>query len=160
MKTQSFVLSIICIFFFNAIGFAQTKKENIKVWGNCGMCKKTIETAATGAGATTAVWNEETKMLALTFNAKKTDAEKIQQAVAAAGYDTKDFTANDEAYKKLPGCCHYDRKSGAQAGEQQKMTCCKDGKCEKAECKDGCTDACKEACKNSTCCKDKSCCKS
>lgn len=156
MKTQTIILSLISLFFFNAFAFAQIKKESIKVWGNCGMCKKTIETAATNAGASKAVWNEETKLLALTFNAKKTDAEKIQQAIAAAGYDTKDFVGSDEAYKKLPGCCQYQRKGDDQA----KMDCCKDGKCEKAECKDGCTAACKEACKDKEACKGKDCCKS
>ena len=78
------------IVLFTLISFSATaqKKEEIKVWGNCGMCKKVIETAATGAGASKASWSEETKMLSVAYNTKKTDADKIQQAIAAAGYDT------------------------------------------------------------------------
>ena len=97
------------------------------MWGNCGMCKKVIETAATSAGASKASWSEETKVLSVVYNAKKTDASKIQQAIAAAGYDTQDFTAPTEVYNKLHGCCQYERKACQN---------CKDGKCENGmECK-------------------------
>lgn len=150
MKTQSILLSILVLFVFGNNAFAQKKKtEEIKVWGNCGMCKKTIETAATKAGATKADWNTETKVLTVSYSARKTDAQKIQQAVAAAGYDTQDFTGSNEAYEKLHACCHYDRKADQASGNQQKA-CCKDEKCSK------------ETCKDKSCCTkdDASCCKS
>lgn len=153
MKTRSIVLSVVCLFIFNALGFGQKKSETIKVWGNCGMCKKKIETAAVEAGAKTAEWNTETKMLAINFNAKKTSLEKIQQAIAAVGYDTRDVSASEESYNKLHGCCKYDRKEGNTSSSDGKMDCCKNGKCEKPECKNGCTEACKQACKENQCCK-------
>ncbi len=110
MKT----LLIITAFIFGspALVFAQTglQKESIKVWGNCGMCKKKIEKAAKSAGAKTATWSEETNVLKVVYEPAKTSSTAIQQAIAKAGYDTQDFTADNTAYGKLPACCHYDRK--------------------------------------------------
>ncbi|MEN9952822.1 MAG: hypothetical protein RLZZ520_1090 [Bacteroidota bacterium] len=161
MKTIFSTLLLLTIFSLNATA---QKKEEIKVWGNCGMCKKVIETAATGAGATKASWSEETKILSVAYNAKKTDVDKIQQAIVAAGYDTQDFTAPTEVYNKLHGCCQYERKQSAQTTmHQAKMDCCKDGKCEKGkdcqDCKDGkCMKekAC-ENCKDGKCANGKDC---
>lgn len=147
MKTIFSTLLFIAVFSINA---SAQKKEEIKVWGNCGMCKKVIETAAISAGASKASWSEETKQLSVTYNAKKTDADKIQQAVAAAGYDTQNFTAPTEVYNKLHGCCQYERKQAAQVNTQQeKMDCCKDGKCQKGK---DCQD-----CRDGKCMKEKAC---
>ena len=55
MKTLSLFAAIIFSIFSINISIAQTaKSETIKVWGNCGMCKTTIEKAAKKAGAKTA----------------------------------------------------------------------------------------------------------
>jgi len=88
---------------------AQKKTEKIDVSGNCGMCKKTIEAAALKAGAKDAVWDNTTKVLAVKYDAKATDAKKIQQSVAASGYDTRDVRADDTAYGQLHACCKYNR---------------------------------------------------
>lgn len=90
------------------------KSEKIKVWGNCGMCQKHIEKAAKEAGATTASWNKDTKMLSVKYDASKTSNKKIQEFVANAGYDTRDLSGNDEAYQKLDECCQYDRKTASK----------------------------------------------
>lgn len=146
MKTK-FLSFIIVVFFFSLQTFAQ-KSQEIKVWGNCGMCKKVIEGAALKAGAKEANWNEETKILNVSFKANKTDLSKIQESIAASGYDTQDFTAPDEVYKKLHGCCQYERKS-ASAQSEKKVDCCKEGNCEKD----------KSCCKDGKCEKGKACCK-
>ena len=99
------------------------QKETIKVWGNCGMCKKVIEKAAKTAGATAASWNEDSKELKVTYNSKKTSSQKIQQGIANAGYDTQDFAASNAAYLKLPACCHYDRKATAAGTGTKTYTC-------------------------------------
>ena len=149
MKTK-FIIFIFASIFFAFQSFSQ-KSQEIKVWGNCGMCKKVIEGAATKAGAKEANWNEETKMLTVSYKANKTDIQKIQASIAAAGYDTQDFTAPDEVYSKLHGCCQYDRKAKTSVAAQQpvKEDCCKDGKCEKD----------KSCCKEGKCEKGKDCCK-
>lgn len=147
MKTLSlFAVLLFSICSINTT-YAQTAKtETIKVWGNCGMCKTTIEKTAKKAGAKTADWNEDSKELKVSYAANKTSSVKIQEAIARAGYDTQDFTADNKAYDNLHGCCKYDRKNeGATASG-----CCKDEKCVK--------DAVE--CKTKECCKDKACCKS
>jgi len=92
---------------------AQAKSDTIKVWGNCGMCKTTIEKAAKKAGAKTASWNEDSKELKVSYAANKTSSAKIQEAIAKSGYDTQDFTAINSAYDNLHGCCKYERKDAA-----------------------------------------------
>ena len=78
------------------------------------------------------------------YNSDKTSTAKIEQSVAAVGYDTKNFKASNESYDKLDDCCKYERTSSNEA----KADCCKDEKC--ADCKEG---KCKEmsACKESKC---------
>jgi len=112
MKKQlTMVLSFLLVSMFS---FAQTKDstltEKIKVWGICDMCKTKIEKAAKAAGAATADWNDESKVLNVTYSATKSNNKKIQQKVAYAGYDTQDLRTTDAAFNKLPGCCKYDRK--------------------------------------------------
>lgn len=135
MKTLK-IFSFVAIFMAVATlslpksSFAQkTKTETIPVSGNCGMCKSTIEKAAKTAGVADAKWDVDAKTLTVKYNSYTTNAAKIQQAVAAAGYDTRDVKATDESYDKLHSCCKYDR--SASATEHQKMNCCKDGKCSK-----------------------------
>jgi len=102
---------------------AQSKvSEVIPVAGNCGMCKKTIETAALAAGASKAKWNETTHELKLTYDTEVTSAGKIQESVAAAGYDTRDVKGDDKAYEALHGCCKYDRDPSGKV--QVKQMCC------------------------------------
>lgn len=119
MKTQSIVLSLLFLVFASFSVNAQkktdpaVKKETFKVWGECGMCKKTIEKAARDSGATTAFWDTDSKKLTVTYSTTRTSNQKIQQAIAAAGYDTRDLTADNAAYDKLHECCKYDRKAAA-----------------------------------------------
>ena len=89
---------------------AQT--ETFQVLGNCGMCKRTIEKAATRAGAASANWDVEKDLLTVTFDPAKTTPDAIQKAVAQSGYDNVGYKAPDAAYNNLHGCCQYDR-SGA-----------------------------------------------
>jgi hypothetical protein len=110
--------------------FAQSKTETFGVNGKCGMCKSAIEKAAKSAGATEANWNKDSKQLTVTFAEATSSVEKIQQAVADAGYDNVGLKSTDAAYGKLPGCCKYDRGSaGAAASASAEKAC--DGKCKK-----------------------------
>jgi len=172
MKTNNIILSILVLFISSSL-FAQTK-ETVKVWGNCEMCQKKIEGAAKDAGASSASWNSETKMLTVSYKEKKTSLSKIEEAIAGVGYDTQNFTASDEVYNKLPGCCQYDRK-GATGATADSKSCCKDGTCGKdgkcggckdgacgkdgkcAGCKDGKCADCNKANSTATCGKDCKC---
>ncbi len=111
MKNLKIILPALLLAFFATAASAQksTVTETFKVLGNCGMCQKTIQTAALGAGAKTAVWDVDAHTLTVTFKEKKTSVEKIQEAVANSGYDTPKFKASEAAYSNLHGCCQYDR---------------------------------------------------
>jgi hypothetical protein len=123
MKTLNIYAALLFSIFAINTSFAQTavKKETIKVWGNCGMCKTNIEKAAKKAGVTAANWNEESKELIVSYASNKTSSVKIQHQIAKAGYDTEGFTANDKAYNNLHGCCKYDRKMGSAITETKKV---------------------------------------
>jgi hypothetical protein len=187
MKGKIRMLTI-CLFLLGYIPVSaqQESSDKIKVWGNCGMCKKTIEKAALQAGAASANWNKDTKMLTVSYLSKNSSKEKIQKSIAATGYDTQDFTASGEAYRNLPECCQYERKQVSTPGSgapQTNQSCCnnttctmeKDGSKRHACCsgKDGSRQgdhgsACckgvqgeqaKDCCKDMTSCKEKGCCK-
>ena len=89
--------------------FAQSKitESKIKVFGNCGMCKKRIETALEVKGVKTATWNTETKELEVVYNKTKITEKKIHELVASVGHDTELVKAKDAVYMDLPFCCLY-----------------------------------------------------
>ncbi|MES1221853.1 MAG: cation transporter [Bacteroidota bacterium] len=162
MKTFN-INSLVTLFVAIAIlslpmnSFAQkVKTETFNVSGECGMCKKKIEKAAKEAGATNAVWNQQTKILKVSYNTLGTSTSAIQQKIANTGYDTPLFKATEEAYNSLETCCQYERsvkKESCCSGSNCEM---KDGKCtDPAVCKDkaccGGTDACKDM--SMGCCK-------
>lgn len=86
---------------------AQT--EAVKIYGNCGMCEKNIETAAFQKGVSKADWNVDTKMATLTFDGSKTNADEVLRRIAAAGYDSDKYAAPDAVFAKLRTCCQYER---------------------------------------------------
>jgi periplasmic mercuric ion binding protein len=108
MKSIRLLLVAACTL-LAATAFAQSKTVSFKVSGNCGMCKKRIEKAATGTGVERATWNVETKMMTVIFDASKVSEDDIQKKIAAAGHDTQKHTADNAIYEKLPGCCLYER---------------------------------------------------
>ncbi|HTE31789.1 MAG TPA: heavy-metal-associated domain-containing protein [Chryseolinea sp.] len=90
----------------------RTKTESIKVYGECGMCKKRIEKAAIAVkGVQSANWNEDSKYLTINYDLFKKDVpDNVQQKVTEAGHDTGKYKADDAVYEGLPACCHYSRK--------------------------------------------------
>ena len=90
---------------------AQT--ETVKVYGNCGMCKTTIEKAGSKKKLYKTDWNEETKMASITYDSKKTSADAVLKNIALSGYDNLNYLAPDDAYNKLHGCCKYEREKKA-----------------------------------------------
>ncbi len=114
------------------------KETSFKVWGNCEMCKTTIEKAAKSAGATEAEWSPETKMITVKYVVdNSTSLDKIQSTIASKGYDTEAFKGSDAAYKKLHACCQYERKANTvkAAADKKEASCCSK---DKDKCKDDC----------------------
>ena len=85
------------------------KKETIKIYGNCAMCKKTIEKAGNLKGIAIVDWNVDTNIATLTYDSLKTNQDAILKRIALSGYDSDKFLAHDDVYNKLHGCCQYDR---------------------------------------------------
>ena len=80
--------------------------EVFKVFGNCGMCKTTIESSLKNEkGIQSAIWDKETKMIEVTYDESKITLDEIKKKIAASGYDTEEFKAPDSAYNNLANCC-------------------------------------------------------
>lgn len=84
--------------------------STFKVWGNCEMCKETIEGSLKVEGVTKADWSPETKMIAVSFDTTKISLDQIQKNIAIVGYDNEKYKGDDKAYSGLPECCQYERK--------------------------------------------------
>lgn len=92
------------------MNMASTKTESIKVWGECETCQATIEKAAKVDGVSKANWDKTTKLLTLVYDPSKVKSDDIQKKIAAVGYDTEKYNADDKVYAKLNACCKYVRK--------------------------------------------------
>ena len=103
---------IILIIFPTLILAQQSQKKIVAsqfmVYGNCEMCKKTIEKAALSIkGVKMAKWDIPSNQLSLIFNRKKAELINIHHAIAKSGYSTSEIKAKKEDYNKLPMCCQY-----------------------------------------------------
>ena len=87
-----------------------TKTETIKVWGECETCQASIEKASKVDGVSKASWDKTTKILTLVYDPSKVKSDNIQKKIAAVGYDTEKYKADDKVYAKLNACCKYERK--------------------------------------------------
>lgn len=111
MKSIKILVAITVLLSFT-ISNAQIKNtvtKNFKIYGNCEMCKGTIEKAANIKKVAHVEWNKNTKMATLTYDAGKTNHDEILKRIALAGYDSDSFLAPDDRYAKLPECCQYNR---------------------------------------------------
>lgn len=116
MKQLRLILVIAILSAIGTMSFAQTgnakpalKSETFKVYGECDMCKSRIEKAIKIEGVTSADWVVKTKMLTVTFDPSKTNSELLGKKLASVGHDTEKYKSSEDAYSKLPGCCHYER---------------------------------------------------
>lgn len=110
MKTRiTYIVIFICITF---VSYGQTASKkvvtaDIKVYGNCGMCKARIETALDHKGIKQAKWDPTTKNLNVVYVLTKITEQEICDLIASVGHDTDKSKAKDEVYAKLPFCCLY-----------------------------------------------------
>jgi periplasmic mercuric ion binding protein len=108
MKKLIFSLMTLC-FFTLAVG-AQTKAvQTVKIATptvQCEMCKKRIETYLKrydGIGFINV--NVKKKETTVKYISDRINEEEVKTAIANAGYDANDVTANPDSYKRLPMCC-------------------------------------------------------
>lgn len=107
-------LSMLCLVFSGMVSFAQNKRPpsadtaiTFKVFGACEQCKDRIENAVKGRGVKSAVWDVDTKQLALVYNPSKISLDKIENKIVAVGHDLVNKKAKDIVYNALPKCCLY-----------------------------------------------------
>ena len=93
-------------------GSAQEKpKKNyeevqIQTSAVCGMCKERIEgNIAYEKGVKKVELNEETKVVTIGYDPRKTNPDNLRTEISKIGYDADNIKADPEAYAKLPGCC-------------------------------------------------------
>lgn len=98
------------------------KSENVKIFGNCGMCETTIEKAGNIKKVAKVDWNIDTKMATITYDSKKTNADEILKRIALSGYDNEKFLAPNNVYAELPQCCQYERKAQTKIKEDVAAT--------------------------------------
>ena len=92
--------------------------ETVKIYGNCGMCKTTIEKTGNIKKIAKVDWDQDTQMATLTYDTKKTNQDEILKRIALAGYDSDKFLAPDDVYNNLHGCCQYERVEKVPAKEE------------------------------------------
>jgi copper chaperone CopZ len=116
MKSAISISALVLVLFVFALPACKGQQilnaatDTVHIYGNCGMCEKTIEKSAFVEGEAMADWDKATDMAVITYDSTKTTIDKILKRIAAAGYDNELYRAPDKVYDKLPGCCHYDRK--------------------------------------------------
>lgn len=112
MKNLIFLIIVAVAMLTSGSTYAQaTKKtDTIKVYGNCDMCKATIEGSLKKKdGIISKKWDSKTLMLSVTYDTAKITIQQIGKKIADVGYDNEHGTATDEKYKSLHGCCQYNR---------------------------------------------------
>ena len=86
---------------------SSVKTVTLGVDGDCDECKESIENAADLKGVKVCNWDAKTKKAVITYDEAKVSLDKIENAIAAKGYDTEHVRGSDAAYNKLPKCCRY-----------------------------------------------------
>ena len=112
MKTLKTVLLAALVLLSTVSISAQIKNkktETVKVSGNCDMCKANIEKAGNVKKTAEVIWDKDTRMATLTYDATKTNSDEILKRIALAGYDSDKFLAPKDTYEALHACCQYDR---------------------------------------------------
>ena len=101
-------LCIISIQLKAQVVFNENKKDtSFKVYGACEMCKERIENTLKIKGVNFAIWDIDSKILKIEFDANQISIEKIQNKILAVGHDLDNKKAKEIIYKNLPECCHY-----------------------------------------------------
>ena len=108
MKTIT--LTLLSFFALATVGFAQAKtvqKVVIKTpTVQCEMCKTKIEAyLKREPGIISSDVSFKKKTTTVSFLTDRNNIEQIKTAIANAGYDADDITADEDAYRRLPKCC-------------------------------------------------------
>ncbi len=107
---KSIKLTLFSVIALVTISFAQQKASEKVVIKTptvqCQECKEKIESyLKREPGVSYVNVDYKKKTTTITFLTDRNNIEQLKTAIANAGYDADDVTADEEAYKKLPKCC-------------------------------------------------------
>jgi periplasmic mercuric ion binding protein len=116
---KQLLLSVLAIAGFAFSSVAQTKPmETVKIKTptvQCESCKNRIETYLKRYNGITSVnVNYKKKETTVKYVTDRINEEEIKAAIANAGYDANDVTANPDSYKRLPQCCKKPEDGGGE----------------------------------------------
>ncbi len=103
-------LTLLLVLGFTITGYSQ-KKASEKVviktpTVQCEMCKNRIESyMGREPGVLSVNVDYKKKTTTIVYLTDRNNIEQLKTAIANAGYDADDVTAEETAYKKLPKCC-------------------------------------------------------
>ncbi len=83
------------------------KSISFKVFGACEQCKDRIENGLKLKGIQKAVWDVDSKQLALVYNPAIITLDRIENKIVGLGHDLDNKKAKKVIYDALPSCCHY-----------------------------------------------------
>lgn len=90
---------------------AQDKKNttvdlDIRTSSVCDMCEKTIEDGLIyEKGVKKVDLDLATNIIHVSYDPKRTDADKLRAAVSKLGYYADDLPGEEKAFRNLPACC-------------------------------------------------------
>ena len=113
MKPIKYLLILVLVF-SGLVSYAQNVEKtpadtslSFKVYGVCIQCKDRIENVLKVKGVKTAVWDMDSKLLALVYNPAQITLDKIKAKIVKVGHDLEDKQAKNAVYNTLPKCCLY-----------------------------------------------------
>ncbi|MFZ5941129.1 MAG: TonB-dependent receptor domain-containing protein [Bacteroidota bacterium] len=110
MKNKITGIILVLTIIFGAQELLAQQADTTSIWVNglCGMCKTRIEkTAMSTPGVQSAVWDDVSKTLSISYDHRSFDLMKLHENIAAVGHDTRLKKAPDDVYEALPACCKY-----------------------------------------------------
>ncbi|HLK27497.1 MAG TPA: cation transporter [Puia sp.] len=114
----AFLIGISTVSFSQVVKKGGTETATIKTpTVQCEECKKRIENYVSREdGVLKVVVDYKRKITKVTYVTDRINYEGVKTAIANAGYDADDVTANTDSYNKLPTCC----KKPADGGGKEK----------------------------------------
>lgn len=109
MKKLILVSTALMLSVFTQFATAKTDTVRVMTTAVCDMCKERIEhDLSFEKGIKSSNLDLKSKMVTVVYNPKKTNVQKIREAITRVGYDADSLKANEKSYDKLPECCKRD----------------------------------------------------
>jgi mercuric ion binding protein len=124
------IVKLILLLVLSSVGvtMAQSKKATLVTAKistptvQCESCKNRIERFMSGEeGVQSAKVDYKKHITTVKFYSDRTNIENVKTAIANAGYDADNVSANTESYEKLPLCCKKPEDGGGMEKDKKKQ---------------------------------------